>query len=57
MTNVSEFERVKPRKTYKAIKQFEEELSSLMEFGKREVDTFYVFEKLKQIKEIFLTGE
>jgi hypothetical protein len=55
--NVSEFERTKPRKTYKAIRDLEEELAAILDFGKREVDTLYIIEKIEGIKTLFLAGE
>lgn len=55
--NPSEFERLKPRKTYKAICELQKELESLLEFGKKEVDTFYALEKINEIKKLFTSGE
>ena len=55
--NVSEFERTKPRKTYRAMTDLIDELHSILEFGKREVDTLYIAERLENIKKLFLAGE
>jgi hypothetical protein len=55
--NVNEFERNKPTKTYKKIRDLENELDACLMHGMNVIDTRYVFDRLIEIKEIFLTGE
>lgn len=55
--NISEFERNKPRKTRKAIEDLKQELESMLEFGKHNVDSMYMLDKIKNIETIFLSGE
>jgi len=55
--NVSEFERNKPRNTYREITIFEEELEACLNYGMNVMDTEYVLNKIRNIKNIFLSEE
>lgn len=57
MTNVSEFERNKPKKTYAAISDLEKELEACLNFGMNVIDTDYILNKVRNIKKIFVSGE
>jgi hypothetical protein len=54
--NVNEFERNKPRETYREINSLITELEALLDYGKPFVDTQYVLNKARKIKEIFVSG-
>jgi len=55
--NVSEFERNKPIKTYKKIRNLENELDACLMHGMNVIDVRYVLDRLIEVKEVFLTGE
>ena len=50
MTNVSEFERNKPRETYCEIENLIMELEALLDHGKTSIDIQYVLNKTEKIK-------
>lgn len=55
--NASEFERNKPRETYKAIQDLKKYLLMLNENGETKVNVSNVLEDLNDIEEKFLRGE
>jgi len=56
MTNVSEFERNKPRQTYREIESLIMELEALLDHGKSSIDIQYVLNKTEKIKKVFVSG-
>tara|TARA_Y100000004_G_scaffold188708_1_gene243244 strand:+ start:3216 stop:3389 length:174 start_codon:yes stop_codon:yes gene_type:complete len=56
MTNVSEFERNKPRETYREIENLIMELEALLDHGKTSIDIQYVLNKAEKIKKVFVSG-
>jgi hypothetical protein len=56
MTNVSEFERNKPRETYCEIENLIMELEALLDHGKTSIDIQYVLNKTEKIKKVFVSG-
>ena len=56
MTNVSEFERNKPRETYREIENLIMELEALLYHGKTSIDIQYVLNKTEKIKKVFVSG-
>tara|TARA_R100000808_G_C2140555_1_gene148388 strand:+ start:1464 stop:1634 length:171 start_codon:yes stop_codon:yes gene_type:complete len=55
--NISEFERSKPKKTLRAIKDFEEVLYAHWENGEKEISIELASEYLKKIKHRFISGD
>ena len=54
--NVSEFERNKPRETYREIENLIIELKALLGHGKPYVSTMYVLDRAEKIKKVFVSG-
>ena len=60
ITNIDEFERTKPKETYKAIQDLEECVQDMLNMDEKQHPNCMievVMKKVKKVKETFLKGE